>query len=186
MQRVFVLGDSRTGTTSLHRFFMDLGFNSIHFYLDEAGIRRPASRYYAENWSRLKEFYLSSPYNAFSDYPTRIFYRDIYELFPDAYFILSERASSEIWRKSAAKYFPAQGVEVDVDKRTKIYDAQNKAIREFFAGRPGARFLCVTIDDDSEKNSQTIKKFLGVRSLALLHKLNASSVLTPGEEVVRS
>ena len=175
MQRIFVLGDSRTGTTSLHKFFLDLGFNSIHFYLEEANIRRPADKHYSENWRRLESFYTSCDYNAFSDYPTRIFYRDIYKLFPDAYFILSERESAAVWRRSAEQYFVKRGVDVDLDKRVGIYEELNRRIAEFFERRPEARFLRLVIDQDADVNARRIKDFLGIESAARLLRLNTSS-----------
>ena len=53
---VFVLGDSRTGTMTLHKFFQSAGFNSVHYFFKESGVTEPAHVDYAGNWDRLRAF----------------------------------------------------------------------------------------------------------------------------------
>jgi hypothetical protein len=84
---VFLLGDSRTGTTSIHRLFCELGFNSVHFYLKESDQIENSILNHDLNWQRLKSFICSSGFNAFADYPTRSFYRELVHWQPNARFI---------------------------------------------------------------------------------------------------
>ena len=179
MDRVFILGDSRTGTTSLHKFFLDLGYNSIHYYANLEGLQRPISSDLDGNWQKLKKFYLTTSYNAFSDYPTRIFYKELYDLFPESYFILSKRESLEKWKSSMRSFFAKRGnktdwgMKIDIEALAKRYVNGNEEIARFFAERPDARFLELTIDADSEANSEALKAFLSRRdSPVTLKKLN--------------
>ena len=166
MERVFVLGDSRTGTTSLHRFFLDLGYNSIHYYNDLEGLSVPMYRDYDGNWQILKKFYLTTSYNAFSDYPTRFYWKEIVDLFPDAYYILSMRKSIETWQESMSKYFAKRdnknnfGLKINIDKLTKIHIELNQQIQGFFYERPASHFIDLVIDEDSDLNSEKLKRFL--------------------------
>ncbi|MEM7741332.1 MAG: FkbM family methyltransferase, partial [Pseudomonadota bacterium] len=83
-QPVFILGDSRTGTTSLHRFLQSAGYNSIHYYFTESGVTEPAHLDRENNWEKLRAFIDTSEYDAFSDYPTRTFFRELMEAYTDA------------------------------------------------------------------------------------------------------
>lgn len=175
MEKVFVIGDSRTGTTSLHRFFLDLGLKSIHYYLDQAKLVPPIHTDYQGNWQRLKKFYLQTSYEAFSDFPTRFYYREIFELFPKARFILSRRESVEKWQQSMRNFFIKRGKQIDLDHLTRVHVDFNESIRELFAAHPEAHFLELVIDEDSRENSVKLKSFLNMSSSrASLKKLNAT------------
>ncbi|WP_161492584.1 hypothetical protein [Pseudophaeobacter leonis] len=51
---IFVLGDSRTGTTTLHKFIKTAGLKSVHYFFKESGVTEPAHVEYEVNWERLK------------------------------------------------------------------------------------------------------------------------------------
>ncbi len=57
---VFLLGDSRTGTTSIHHFLNALGLNSIHYYPNEAKQIENSNATHHQNWNNLKSFILTS------------------------------------------------------------------------------------------------------------------------------
>lgn len=178
--RVFVLGDSRTGTTSLHSLFKALGLKAIHYYVDEPGLLKPIHQFHDENWKLLKQYYSTCGYQAFSDYPTRLFYKEIYDLYPDAYFILSMRKDTDVWRRSMERYFSERGEGLQLDRLTNIYLEMNKKIEDFFTERGVDRFLKIVIDDGSDNGSR-IKEFLGLTSSATLMRLNASSLRVSGD-----
>ena len=176
MEKVFVIGDSRTGTTSLHKFLLDLGYNSIHYYVDVENLVLPIHTDYEGNWQRLRNFYLTTSYNAFSDFPTRFYYKEIFELFPNAYFILSMRESVETWQKSMRKYFIDRGKQIDLKHLTNVHIDYNEKIKKLFAAHPEARFLELVIDANSDENSNRLKAFLNKSSSpATLRKLNSSN-----------
>ena len=74
-RKVFCLGDSRTGTSSLSDFLISAGYNSIHYYLDRVDFLEENDDNYAENCFRLKHFIDSSGFDAFCDFPTRTYYK---------------------------------------------------------------------------------------------------------------
>ena len=134
----------------------------------------PIHSFKESNWKLLEKYYEASGYNAFSDYPTRAFWLNIYEKYPDAFFILSVRQSAEVWRNSAAIYFAKRGTEVNLEKWQKDHVRINGEIEDHFAGIPNANFLKIVIDDGTDNGSK-IKSFLAVESDAKLEILNAAS-----------
>lgn len=116
--KVFCLGLSRTGTTSLHEAFRALGLRSVHFPIhlftqpEALGLApfRPALRPgpYAA-WRRGKELKASranhdaktilAGNDAFSDLPVPLFYRELDRLFHGSKFILTTR-DGDSWLES--------------------------------------------------------------------------------------
>lgn len=76
-QKIFGIGLSRTGTTSLHQALKLLGFKSKHF---------PFKLYFSLNDSLLAE------YDAFTDSPVPLIYKDLDKMFPGSKFILTKRS----------------------------------------------------------------------------------------------
>ncbi|MEO1043419.1 MAG: FkbM family methyltransferase [Pseudomonadota bacterium] len=158
-QPVFILGDSRTGTTSLHRFLQSAGYNSIHYYFSESGVTEPAHLDREKNWERLRSFIDHSEYDAFSDYPTRTFFRELMDTYPDALFILSTRKDIEIWRESMSSFFSKFNIDLDLDGLTNVHNRLNAEIREESEKR-GLKFLDICIDDDDATNGKRLSEFL--------------------------
>lgn len=116
--KVFCLGLSRTGTTSLHEAFCALGLRSVHFPIhlftqpEVLGLPpfRPTVRLgpYAA-WRRGKELKASrvhhnarallETYEAFCDLPVPLFYRELDRMFPHSKFILTTR-DPDSWLES--------------------------------------------------------------------------------------
>lgn len=170
---IFVLGDSRTGTTSLHKYFRDAGLRSIHYYNKESGMELPIPAHIEKNTPRLLEFIRTSGFEAFSDYPTRLFWRQLYDAFPSASFILSVRQSTDIWERSMLSYFPARGVAIDITSLRGAYERVNSRVMALFDGGD-RRFLRLCIDDDAGENAGRLAEFLGMPGSVRLGRHNAS------------
>ena len=169
--RVFVLGDARTGTTSVHHWFLSANIRSIHYYIKEASQIEPVHKHRRQNWESLKSFIDTSEYQAFSDYPTRIFFRELMEHYREAKFILTRRRDVETWLRSMRSYFSY--AELDLVLLRSYYACLNEEIRsysEFF----GASLLEVCIDDDSTNNARLLGNFLGLSDPPELGRYNRS------------
>jgi len=171
--RIFVVGDARTGTTSVHQWFLSANIRSIHYYVKEAEQLEPLHKYRRQNWESLKKFIDSSPYQAFSDYPTRIFFRELMESYPDAKFILTRRRDTATWLRSMNSYF--SGVRLDLTLLEYYYGCLNEEIRsyaEFF----NVALLELFIDDDSAVNAKLLGEFVGLSKPPVLERHNRSQV----------
>lgn len=101
-KKVFVLGFHKTGTTSLAKALVVLGYRVCGFV-------NPLSNFTPHTHTRKELFEarykpLLKEYDVFEDTPWFIFYKDLLELYPDAKFILTIRPV-EKWYKSALKHF---------------------------------------------------------------------------------
>ncbi|WP_284164498.1 sulfotransferase [Frigidibacter sp. SD6-1] len=178
-KKVFVLGDSRTGTTSIHKFLLAAGYRSIHYYFKESGVsqnpgaEQPIEIGMAENWQRLRDFIDTSDYDAFSDYPTRSYYKELIETYPDAFFILSSRESLNVWQRSMTEFMTKFGFKLDIPRLSEIHVSLNERIRRL-ASAKGVRFLEINIDNSSRENSLILSKFLGLEETIQLGRENAS------------
>lgn len=175
-QKVFVLGASRTGTTSLHKFFMDCGYKSIHYFVDEIEAIAKRKNIDKAGYTEFKEFVDSGDYNAFSDYPTRLYYRELMASYPDSNFVLSTRRNVEEWRSSMRRFFRSDPQKImNLRHLTKLYISINADIRELYAG--STRFLEICIDEDNDLNSMKLRKFLGIDGPVMLKRLNYSKIV---------
>lgn len=161
--KIFILGDSRTGTMTLHRFLESLGISSIHYYVPQSDQIQPGHLHMEENWQRCRDYILNSGFRAFSDYPTRTYFRDLLVAFPDAFFILSVRRDLETWQNSMTKFFAKFSIVLDIPALSIAYEKVNDDIRQLMSAS-GANFVEICIDDEADKNSETIKSFLGIVS----------------------
>jgi hypothetical protein len=157
--KIFLLGDSRTGNNSLHEYFKRSGLRSVHYYIREAGLTEPIHRHRAANWPKLRRFIDESGFQAFSDYPTRMFHAELRDAYQDAYFILAVRRELETWRKSMSVLLAGQDADMDLLKA--YYLCYNEEIRCNFRELK-LRFLEIVIDDDSADNARQISNFLGL------------------------
>lgn len=162
-RKVFVLGDSRTGTTTLHKFLKLAGFKSIHYFFEQSGVEKPAHKDFEKNWNSLRTFIDSSGYVAFSDYPLRTFYERLFEAYPDAHYILSVRKDVKVWRDSMQGFFSKFNVTIDIDALEKLYLNINESIRRISAEGKFS-FLEVCIDDDADENGRRLSEFLNLEA----------------------
>lgn len=157
--KVIGLGFHKTGTTTLGECLKTLGYNHIScnreaFLLYHSG-EIPALL-------RLMEFF-----DSFEDWPWPFIYKEAYERFPGSKFILTTRATDEIWyqsltkhvdRKAGGQFFyrkyiygyddPAENKE----HHLRLYREHNAAVREFFADKKEVFLeVCWENGDDWEK-----------------------------------
>ena len=175
---VFVLGDSRTGTTSLHRYFLDCGLQSIHYFVDEVSEIAADRGFDRHSYTHFRKFIETSGYNAFSDYPTRNYFRELLEDFPDAYYILSVRKDTEAWRGSMKRFFKDdEAVLKSLPRLTKLHSQINDEIRQTYAN--ARNFTEINIDAGDEINSARLSDFLKLQTAVPLQRLNATRPKRP-------
>lgn len=174
-QKIFCIGDSRTGTMSLHRFFSALGIRSIHNPIREANQLMPLHESPSENWTKFKNFIDTGGFQAFSDYPARYFYKELIETYPDALFILTKRRELAAWQRSMVKFFAQYSIPIEIDQLSQIYEQGNSQIVSLCTTLK-RRLLVIDIDGDNEINSAKIKDFLSVDSPIELGWENKGSV----------
>jgi Sulfotransferase domain/SGNH hydrolase-like domain, acetyltransferase AlgX len=173
--KVFIVGDSRTGTYTLHNYFKKHGFAAIHHFTKEAGTTEPLHEDFETNWSKVLDFILVSKYTVFSDYPTRMFWHELAERFPDAYFILSTRQDSSIWLKSMQSFFGSLfRYRLNEEELLTSYTTINERIRTYFAGS-GLKFLEICIDHQAEVNAAKLARFLDLPDTVKLGHDNKSA-----------
>lgn len=172
-RKVFVLGDSRTGTTSLHQFLRRHGFRSVHYFVQQSGVSQPMHMEAAANARRVLDYVAESGFQCFSDYPTRLFWRELAEAHPDALFILTTRRDVATWRRSMAQFFATFEMQLNLDGLEQVHVQFNEAIRRHFAQHP-SQFLELVIDDDGVENGARLCAFLGISPPTALTRENTS------------
>ena len=160
--KIFCIGDSRTGTTSLHYFLKAAGFKSIHHY--EWVIERSGASGADEERDAFLAFVKESSYDAFSDYPTRQYYKEITSAIPGALIINTKRSKDSL-AFSVSNYFGFD------DKETMewidAHLAKEAEIERYFMDSPQYKYLAVNICEDSDCLS-ILKDFLGLNHLTSL------------------
>jgi len=119
MSKIFCIGFHRTGTSSLMKALRILGYRVNKVELSV--FRNPN----IAQEVREIAFALVDQYDAFSDNPWPIIYRELDQKYPDSKFILTLR-STESWVRSMVKYFGA----TTTPMREWIYGAGNPAGNE--------------------------------------------------------
>lgn len=158
---IFVLGDSRTGTLSLTNYFLMHGIKAKHYFIDEANTAMPLHNYYDENKVKVLDYIRTSGYIAFSDYPTRHFYKELLSEFPDAYFILTVRGSTHRWTESMRSFFSKFDQDYNYQELANLYENVNADIRSVCLEKK-VKFLEICIDDDPVINAASLANFLGL------------------------
>lgn len=162
--RVFGIGLHKTGTTSLHRAFKRLGFDSWHWTSADAA---------KSIWREMKRMGRSPEVErryALCDLPIPLLYRDLDQAYPGSKFVLTVRDEDE-WLRSVEKHFdPAfnrfqEGWDNDafshrvhhlLYKRTDFnadvmlnrYRRHNAEVCEYFRDRPGDLLIKSTYEWD--------------------------------------
>lgn len=149
-EKIFVIGMSKTGTTSITNALEVLGFRSIHF----APVGKLSRGKLTFDWS-----WWLNKYDAFSDIPVTHFCVELDRKFPHKKFIQTVRDKNS-WLESAKKHFafPSQhdyvraiheqiyGTDVfDRQLFSEAYDRHQSEIDRYFTGR--SDFLKIDICD---------------------------------------
>lgn len=154
--KIFILGLSKTGTTSLGNALSKLGYRRFGWH--DIRSRHLVHSYAHNNLAPLYE--ITKYYDAFEDLPWPGVYKELVEWYPDAKFVLSVRRDEEVWGRSMRghmergrwggyKHFFG-GVDVWEGNEGRIkgaYGGHNQGVREFFRDKPG-RMVEICIDDE--------------------------------------
>ncbi|MCX7549378.1 sulfotransferase family protein [Xanthomarina sp. F2636L] len=161
-QKVFILGFQKTGTTSLEHALQNLGYR---VYGGDKNLMK------FTNSEDLKAYIKETLVNwdAVQDMPWPLFYRELFELYPDAKYILTIRDTDK-WIRSVVTYFAsiriplhkkiygvpcAEGFE---NRYIELYEQSNKEILDFFKNKPN--FLVMEMGKNF--NFKTLCEFLEI------------------------
>jgi hypothetical protein len=100
-EKVFGIGLSRTGTSSLAAALKTLGFKSIHWPHDKITQRELNAYYSGRDAFR---FTVANTFDAVTDTPVASVYRELSHLYPEARFVLTVRDKSS-WLDSCSGFF---------------------------------------------------------------------------------
>ncbi|WP_242155134.1 sulfotransferase family protein [Aestuariivivens sediminis] len=161
-QKVFVIGFQKTGTTSLEHALQYLGYRVY-------GGDKNLMKY--TNSDDLKAYIKTTlhSWDAVQDMPWPLFYKELYEIYPEAKYILTLR-NTNTWIRSVVTYFAsiriplhktiygvpcAEGYEF---RYKEVYEQTNARILKFFKNKPN--FLVMEMEKDF--NYQTLCGFLNI------------------------
>lgn len=164
--KVFGIGLSKTGTTSLNKAFGMLGMNAVHFPIDFLDY---------SNGSLAPAFDIIDRKDAFTDIPISRFYRELDQRYTGSKFILTVR-DIEKWLDSCNRHFwPGQiikgdiwinrlhldlydSIDFDEARFREAYYRHLRGVMEYFEGRDDLLVMNITGGDGWEK----LCPFLGV------------------------
>jgi len=189
--RVFCIGFQKTGTSSLERALIILGYKVVntkywHRYMWIKNLHKPKSR---EN---LLRSLFDSKFDAAADNPFPMCFRELDRLYPDAKFVLSVREESN-WIKSAQNHFhknPTPMLDyvyckyktdpiVDEELWINTYRQHNKDVLAHFKDQPDRLLIMKTEEFDFESlaifldRPLNVKEFPRVNTKKDLEKENA-------------
>ena len=94
--KIFGLGLNKTGTTTLGYCFSQLGYKHLSCLRDLLIAYREG---------RLEDvFAVIDQYDTFEDWPYPLMYRELYNRYPDAKFVLTVRRDADTWLRSLKKH----------------------------------------------------------------------------------
>lgn len=170
-QLIFCIGLNKTGTTSLLQAFLRLGIRTCDGLANR--FDRGAFSALADKAALVESHF--ADYVAFEDVPWPAVWRDLYNRYPQARFILTTR-NRDSWLRSVLAHFGEihdpihqwiYGSACPVgheESWLEVFDTHNAAVLAFFAAQSSARFLHIAIDDGTpaEDVSRQLCSFLGV------------------------
>lgn len=160
--KVFILGFQKTGTTSLEHALEFLGY---HVYGGDKNLMKYT------NPEELKAYIKVTlkTWDAVQDMPWPLFYKELFDIYPDAKYILTIRDTDK-WIRSVVTYFAsiriplhkkiygvpcAEGYE---DRYKELYEQSNTNILNFFKDK--SNFLVMEMDKNF--NYETLCQFLNI------------------------
>ena len=168
--KIFGIGLSRTGTTSLHIALLLLGKAAIHYPYS-------ITRHWLEgdfSQSLIKD------YDAITDIPTATYYRELDVSFPNSRFILTLR-DEESWINSAKQFFnntipPSQdtilrdmirlatygSIRFEEKRFRRIYQEHNDSVKCYFENRPES---LLTLDLTKGQGWKELCEFLDINDV---------------------
>lgn len=166
-EKVFVIGFQKTGTTSLETALETLGYRVF-------GGDKNLMKY--QNKEDLKEYILGVMQNwdAVQDMPWPLFYRELYDLYPNAKFILTYRRPDK-WIESVVRYFGsirnpinqkiynAPYPEGNEEAYLAVYNNYNDEVKKFF--REKRNFLLMEMETNFD--FKTLCTFLEIEKVPM-------------------
>lgn len=169
MEKIFGIGWSKTGTTSLAAALGLLGFTPRTSYNHELVLA-------VRDGDMDRVFKESDRYRVFDDWPWPLVFREMNERYPDARFILTVRKPEDrfvSFRKHVGRQMPQKeevmqarefcfgkrDPENHKDEMTHRYVAHNNDVIDYFAARPGKLLV---VSWDSGHGWQELCEFLSV------------------------
>ena len=160
-QKVFVIGFHKTGTSSLGKALLILGYRvSGRLPKKEVIDEQFASGEYNEILTSLSDVFAN--YDGFQDTPWFCMYKELHQLYPDAKFILSTR-EEQGWIKSVKKHFGGyakwrfhkdiygEGESIGNEEiYLERFREHTVRVREYFSGKPN--FLEINLSDGDNWN----------------------------------
>lgn len=168
-EKVFVIGFQKTGTTSLEHALKYLGYR---VYGGDKNIMKFTELECLNNY--IKETLVN--WDAVQDMPWPMFYKELYDLYPNAKFILTIRDQKK-WIRSVVTYFASiriplhqkiYGVpcaEGHEHRYLEIYTENNEKIIKFFSDKPN--FLIMEMGKNF--NYKTLCNFLDIDDIPKAH-----------------
>lgn len=165
--RVFVIGLSKTGTTSIGDALELIGYRRL-------GWRDIRSRHMVYTWANgdiTPLIEMTRHYDAFEDLPWPLVYTEMAQLYPDAKFILSLRKDETTWLRSMERhvgrgrwapytyFYGADTYHGHEDIIRASYRNHTERVRAFFADQPHDYIEMVI--DDGDVNWQVLCDFTG-------------------------
>lgn len=152
--KVFVIGFSKTGTTSFGDALAQIGYKRLGW--KDIRSRHMVHSYVNGEYEPLIE--QTRFYDAFEDLPWPHLYREMAEMYPDSKFILSLRKDDATWLKSMRRhvgrgkwigyshFYGAVTFDGNEETIRQSYTNHTARVREYFAETP-ERYLELTVDD---------------------------------------
>lgn len=169
--KVFCIGMNKTGTTSIGDALGLLGLKRLGW---NGKISGPLTlRWHEGNYQPFVKF--TKQYDAFEDVPWCFVYEEMYKIYPNAKFILTERKTPEAWLSSMQSHIERVGDWVghyliygsydpvkNADKYLERYNNHNEEVINFFADKPGSLLrLCFENGDGWPE----LCEFLGLKDI---------------------
>lgn len=169
--KVFGIGFQKTGTSTLHAALTQLGYTSQKgvFINHPKGIHVPPPVTTEKILPYMLD--LAQRYDAFSDNPWPLLFRELDVAFPGSKFILTMRRPTK-WLESVVRHFGARADDVsqwiygvpypagNEARYLEVFQSHNNAVRTYFASRPQD---LLEIDIESEPRWEPLCDFLEIR-----------------------
>ena len=163
-EKIIVLGFHKTGTTTIEKVLKDYNFK---VYGGEKKILRLDEKKDVDD--RIKQ--ILNNYDAVQDMPWPLYYKELYDLYPNAKYILTYR-DPDSWIKSVIKYFAS--IKIPVHKKIygvpcaegyediylAYYKKLNNEIITFFKNKSNFLFM----EMNKNFNYETLNDFLEIEN----------------------
>ena len=190
--KVFGIGLNKTGTKTLGTYLQAFGFRHRSYDSDNTRTSPSYDLYQAGQVDRLLD--IMEDYDSCEDWPWPLLYQQLDERFPDARFVLTVRASADVWYRSLCNMavrlgpFPlwerlVYGHAMPQGHRqqhVEIYQTHNARVSEYFRDRPGKLLtVCWERGDDVAALARFLD--LPVPALPAVHENRSPSRVYSGE-----